>query len=419
MKRRLLNPRADPVTKRARVAFVAYEGPRRSNGGMESLYSIVKGFDPAECLILASREDGRCIQWQAEGYEVHIHSHWRDAQSRVKRIGRFFTGGVKAFRLMRKKNVAVAHLNDIRALEQSWPLLWYPKIRTVLCVRDTLEPQAAYGLKWKVAAWSVDHIVALSREMVDYLVSRLPVDAQDVRDSQLGRRHNTGRVLGGLWGSTPVSFIYSPIGCKVFSRFADLPRISKEGPVGRPYILYVGAVCPKKGQLEFLEGAGEDILGSTEVQLCFLGDFNESDDGYGSACKAVAEEIDSEGRVSFMGHVEEIWAWYRSAMVTVLASRREGLPRAMIESLACGTPVAMFNVTSAREVVEDNKAGVVVAQGDYWSLSNAVKTLVDEDRSRWRMGRNGMDAAARLFEEGGVHLEYRSLYTSLGARLMR
>ena len=69
----------------------------------------------------------------------------------------------------------------------------------------------------------------------------------------------------------------------------------------------------------------------------------------------------------------------------------------MIESLACGTPVISFDVTSAREVLEQYDCGRVVEQGNYQSLFAELERLAFDSEQLELMGDRGAEMAKRLF----------------------
>jgi lipopolysaccharide/colanic/teichoic acid biosynthesis glycosyltransferase len=59
--------------------------------------------------------------------------------------------------------------------------------------------------------------------------------------------------------------------------------------------------------------------------------------------------------------------------VFVLASHREGFPRAAMEAAACGVPVVATDIRGCRQVVQDGVNGVLVPRGDIGALARAVE----------------------------------------------
>lgn len=80
-----------------------------------------------------------------------------------------------------------------------------------------------------------------------------------------------------------------------------------------------------------------------------------------------------EGRVRLLGHLdpEALRAEIRRASLFAMPSRREGMPLALIEALACGTPAVAARVGGIPEVLTAH-AGRVVAPDDADALRDAL-----------------------------------------------
>jgi glycosyltransferase involved in cell wall biosynthesis len=97
--------------------------------------------------------------------------------------------------------------------------------------------------------------------------------------------------------------------------------------------------------------------------------------GYARRCLETVRRLGLEEHARFHGFSDRVTEWYQACHIVLLASRREGLARCMIESLACGTPVVSFDACSAREVLEEHDCGRVVPQGGYAGLAAAYVRL--------------------------------------------
>ncbi len=92
---------------------------------------------------------------------------------------------------------------------------------------------------------------------------------------------------------------------------------------------------------------------------------------------------------------EEMAQKYRQAAVAVMASRWENFPYALLEAMACGTPVVATRAGGLPEMVDDGVNGILVAPEDGGALADSVCTLLENQELQVRMGRN----ARRLVEE--------------------
>jgi glycosyltransferase involved in cell wall biosynthesis len=109
-------------------------------------------------------------------------------------------------------------------------------------------------------------------------------------------------------------------------------------------------------------------------------------------------EIAGWGRepgITWLGHVADIATVWRRAHIAVLPSRREGLPKSLLEAAACGRPLIATDVPGCREIVIHEKTGLLVPVDDPQALAAAIVRLVRSTQQRIRFG----VAARRLVDE--------------------
>ena len=71
-----------------------------------------------------------------------------------------------------------------------------------------------------------------------------------------------------------------------------------------------------------------------------------------------------EPGVAWAGHVEDISDFWANAHVAALPSRREGLPKSLLEAAACGRPLIATDVPGCREIVRAGETGLLVPVDD-------------------------------------------------------
>lgn len=94
-------------------------------------------------------------------------------------------------------------------------------------------------------------------------------------------------------------------------------------------------------------------------------------------------------RVRFLGYREDVPEVLAAADVFVLASRREGLPRAVMEAMAAGKPIVVTNVRGSRDLVAHGETGYLVSLGDEKALATALTKLLEDCDLARRMGEAG------------------------------
>jgi len=114
-----------------------------------------------------------------------------------------------------------------------------------------------------------------------------------------------------------------------------------------------------------------------------------------SVSPAEAAAWGHEPGVTWLGHVDDIATVWARAHMAVLPSRREGLPKSLLEAAACGRPMVATDVPGCREVAIPNETGLLVPPDDADALAAAIERLARSPDLRARFGR----AARRLAEE--------------------
>jgi len=95
--------------------------------------------------------------------------------------------------------------------------------------------------------------------------------------------------------------------------------------------------------------------------------------------RAVAREVGVEDRLILPGHqpYEKVPIYFSAADASVLASYREGCPNAILESLACGTPVIATDVGAVRDILSDPHVGRIVPPRKVGPLRKALADVLD------------------------------------------
>ena len=86
----------------------------------------------------------------------------------------------------------------------------------------------------------------------------------------------------------------------------------------------------------------------------------------------------------FLGAIahEELYRYYNAADALLHPSSREGMPNAVLESLACGTPVVAAPFAGVSELLDAPEAGQVAAQRSAEAIAAAWLRLRDRAPTR-------------------------------------
>ena len=104
--------------------------------------------------------------------------------------------------------------------------------------------------------------------------------------------------------------------------------------------------------------------------------------------RAQARELGIDGEVDFLGSVADVPALLAECSFTVLPSLTEGMPNAVLESLAHGRPVVASAVGGVPEIL-DRGGGILVRPGDPEALAKAISTLLADPALMANLGAEG------------------------------
>jgi len=183
-----------------------------------------------------------------------------------------------------------------------------------------------------------------------------------------------------------------------------------------PDDLVIGTIArlsPLKGH-EYLVGAAPDIVAARpDASFLLVGD--------GSLHKRLALQVAATGladRFKFLGLVgpERIPGLIAAMDMVVHTSLREGLARALVQSLLVGRPVISYDVDGAREVVLDGETGYLLRPRSSDDLVRAVIELTADPALRARMGATGRRLFADRFRHERMVDDLHRLYERLLAQ---
>ena len=120
--------------------------------------------------------------------------------------------------------------------------------------------------------------------------------------------------------------------------------------------------------------------------------------------------------LQLLGMRDDLEVVYAAMDVFVLASHREGFPRAAMEAAAMGVPIVATDIRGCREVVDDGTNGLLVPVGNVAALTAAVDRLVASPELRSTMGAAGRRIASERFDERRVVERVMNVYRSLSSR---
>jgi len=155
-----------------------------------------------------------------------------------------------------------------------------------------------------------------------------------------------------------------------------------------------GQLVPHKGALEFIEAARRTLESAPELHFLLAG---AGPEGFRRRCETAIARAAAGDRIRLLAarpSADELIA--ASDVVSLTTTTPDPFPRAVLEAMAAGRPVAAFDSGGTREMVTDGETGLLVSTGDVDGLADAFRRLARDPKLRETLGRA---AAVRAREQ--------------------
>jgi glycosyltransferase involved in cell wall biosynthesis len=170
-------------------------------------------------------------------------------------------------------------------------------------------------------------------------------------------------------GSEKVHVIRHGVDLELFRPPGDRARLRKRLGLDRPTLVSVGHLIDRKGH----DIAVRAMSLLRDHELLIIGEGPEE-----GRLRRFIRELGLENRVKLTGRLNqsELASFLGAADVLVNCSDREGIANVLLESMACGTPVAATCVWGSPEVVTVAEAGVLLRERSAPAVAEGVLQLL-------------------------------------------
>jgi glycosyltransferase involved in cell wall biosynthesis len=306
-------------------------------------------------------------------------------------IGRLYSPrtagqGVRFLRLLRREGIEIVHTHDVYTNIFAAPWARLAGCR-VIASRRWLDAVPRTGLvplnRW---SYRYAHRVVVNSSMV----AQLMVDTERVPAARMVELPN---------------FLEERAFHHVAAEARSARRHGWGVPQGAFVIGTVARLAPVKNHamvLRALQRLDEDV----HLVLVGAGPSRR-------ALEDLARELHVDRRVHFTGALVEAENLHQFFDVSVLSSRSEGFPNAVIEALAAGCPVVATPVGGVPEVITDRQTGLLVPVDQHAALAASVQELRRDAALRRRLSEAGPVLVRRNYHQTVVIARLEALYRDL------
>lgn len=191
---------------------------------------------------------------------------------------------------------------------------------------------------------------------------------------------------------------------------SSLYKIQPE-PDGKIVATLLARMLIDKGVHEFIEAANILKERSRDIKLVLVGDPDPINPA--SIKIEFLRALNQTGVVEWKGFEKDISGVWKKSHISVLPSYREGLPKSLLESFACGRPIITTNVPGCREIVTDGVNGLLVPVKDSLALANAIEKLALDSSLRLKFGLEGRKLIDQELSSDKIHQTTLELYRKI------
>lgn len=321
---------------------------------------------------------------QEKGYEVHVATKLGNRQHEFDDIGVIkhnvdFSRSPYSPKVFKSLQQMEKLLEEIRfsLVHVHTPVAAF--VTRLACQRTNTHPvlYTAHGFHFYKGAplknWLLYYnMEKLAAHWTDGLIT---INEEDYKAAQKFKLRKNGKV-----------FFVPGVGVDIANleqRIASIDRSEKRKELGLSIdtvvIISVGELNANKNHIQALKALSK--LTKTNFQYLIVGN-GESE----QKLKKAVNELMLQDKVSFLGFRGDVPELLAASDAFILTSRREGLPKAVLEAMAVGLPIIATDVRGNRDLVKSGENGYLVPLDDAEQTAIAIERLINSGNLRRSMG---------------------------------
>lgn len=171
-------------------------------------------------------------------------------------------------------------------------------------------------------------------------------------------------------------------------------------------------VCISAGDLVARKNYGTSIEALAKVEnnnlhylICGVGPEKEN-------LKRLAEEKGMANKVHFLGFRTDVKELMKISDIFLFTTLQEGMPRSMMEAMACGLPCVASKIRGNVDLLEEGKGGYLRVVNDVTGFSECLKKLANDDLLRKEMSEHNLESI-KMYDVKIVKEEIKNIYSEV------
>ncbi|MBC6315248.1 glycosyltransferase family 4 protein [Listeria grandensis] len=195
------------------------------------------------------------------------------------------------------------------------------------------------------------------------------------------------------------------ISMEIVQNAVPIPAPS-EKPVERTQISSFGQLGERKGTYDILQVAERLQDEHPEIFIYLYGDGDTK-----QAQAIITQKQLNNVRIGGWITAEEKEQTMQKTLIHLLPSYQEGLPMAILETMARGIPNISTYVGGIPDVMEQGKDGLLIEPGDQDALYDAISFLIEQEEERSKMGAAASHKIKSAFSMPAYNRKWDQIYT--------
>jgi len=214
------------------------------------------------------------------------------------------------------------------------------KVIVVHCGSASRSSKIAYGNKWLGLGAVIAYLVKLLEKMSFRFADGIAVESESIVKFHGLERYRRKISI-----------------CRSYYIDTGAFNIERDIRVRRNLVGYIGRFGEDKGAVNFAKAIGK-VDNFDNIEFLMVGGFEEEL----GEIEILLKSHNAGQKVTLIGHVphHEIRSHLNELKLLVLPSYGEGLPKTILEAMACGTPVLATSVGGIPDVIKDGETGFIL-----------------------------------------------------------
>jgi glycosyltransferase involved in cell wall biosynthesis len=175
-------------------------------------------------------------------------------------------------------------------------------------------------------------------------------------------------------------------------------------------LLFVGVLNGRKGEFDLIRAMDKIVARMPDTKLLIIGDGPTKE-----LAGQMTEKLGLSEHISFVPNVpyDDMPYYYKASDLFVLPSYSEGLPKVLLEAMACGTPVIASNIATHSYIIEDKVTGYLFDNGNVNALEAAIFTAIKNSAQRKIISSNAQTLIEKKYTWQNVSGTLNSVYNEV------